>query len=190
MMADSSEIGYLEARRILETNYGEPHVVVDAYVRAITEGPFIRSGDSEGLAKLASSMRNCLIACCGLASVGLNTQHKVGSVFNWLPRSLHEKFMSEVSNKLKNSKLITFKGLTEFAESLARMERSSFGQLSPNKMIESMIMTADKNRYVRRSSQPFPKQKLRRLSSRCHPVIEFGNVLSFKSCRYRIAGSP
>ena len=160
MMADSSEIGYLEARRILETNYGEPHVVVDAYVRAITERPFIRSGDSEGLAKLASSMRNCLIACSGLASAGLNTQHKVGSVFKRLPRSLHEKFMSEVkcSNKLKNSKLITFKGLTEFAESLARMERSSFGQLSPNKMIESMIMTADKNRYVRRSLQPFPNK--------------------------------
>ena len=68
IMADSSEIGYREVRRILETNYGQSHVVVDVYVRAITERPFIRSGASEGLAKLASSMRNCLIACNGLAS--------------------------------------------------------------------------------------------------------------------------
>ena len=109
IMADSSEIGNLEARRILETNYGQSHVVVDAYVRIITEGPFIRSSDSEGLATLASSMRNCLIARSGLASAGLDTQHTVGSVFKRLPKSLQEKFMSEVSNKIKNNKLITFK---------------------------------------------------------------------------------
>ena len=38
IMADSSEIGYLEARRILETNYGQSHVVVDAYVKALQRG--------------------------------------------------------------------------------------------------------------------------------------------------------
>ena len=39
IMVDSSEIGYLEAHRILETNNGQSYVVVDAYVRAITERP-------------------------------------------------------------------------------------------------------------------------------------------------------
>ena len=75
-------------RGILETNYGQSHVVVDPYVRAITEGPFIRTSDSEGFAKLASSMRNCLIACSGLPIAGLDTQNTVGSVFKRLSKSL------------------------------------------------------------------------------------------------------
>ena len=152
IMADSSEIGYLEARRILETNYGQSHVVVDAYVRAITEGPFIRSGDSEGLAKLASSMRNCLIACSGLPSAGLDTQHTVGSVFKRLPKGLQEKFMSEVSNELENNKLITFKDLTGFVERHASMERSFLGQLSLSK--------GDRKHDHDRRQEPLRKKKV------------------------------
>ena len=108
-------------------------VIVDAYVRTITEGPFIRSNDSEGLAKLASSMRNYLIACSGLASAELHTQHTVCSVFKRLPKSLQKKLTPEVSSKCENNKLITFKDLTEFVERHARMKRSFFGQLSLSK---------------------------------------------------------
>ena len=69
--------------------------------------------------------------------------------------------MSEVSTVLENSKLVTFKDLTGFVERHARMEQSFLWQLSLSaKMIRSMIMIADKNRYVRRRSlQPFQKQK-------------------------------
>ena len=133
IMVDSSEIGYRAAQRILETNYGQSHIVVDAYVRTITEGPFIRSNNSEGLAKLASFMRNCLITCSGLASAGLDTQHTLGSVFKRLPKSLQEEFTSEASNKLENSKLITFKDLIGFVERHDRMDRSFLGQPSPSR---------------------------------------------------------
>ena len=45
ILASSSEIGYLEARRILETSYGHSHIVIDAYVKTVTEGPSIRVGN-------------------------------------------------------------------------------------------------------------------------------------------------
>ena len=53
ILACSSEIGYLEARRILETNYGQSHIVVDAYVKTVTEGPSLCIGDVQSLSHLA-----------------------------------------------------------------------------------------------------------------------------------------
>ena len=39
VMISSPELGYLEARKILETWYGQEHSIVNAYVRKLTEGP-------------------------------------------------------------------------------------------------------------------------------------------------------
>ena len=56
VLASSSEIGYLEARRILEANYGQSPIVVDVYVKTVTEDPGIRAGDVQGLSQLARAM--------------------------------------------------------------------------------------------------------------------------------------
>jgi len=85
-----------EHRRILETNYGQSHIVVDAYVRTLIEGPSLRANDPDSLAKLARDMKNCLITGRGFVGAGLDTQHTVGSIFR-LPKDLQDKFLSEVS---------------------------------------------------------------------------------------------
>ena len=106
ILASSSEIGYLEARRILETSYGQSHIVVDSCVKTVAEGPSIRVCNVQGLSQLARAMRICLITCTGLSSAGLDTQQTIGSVFKRLPRDLQDKFMSEFSIKLERNDLI------------------------------------------------------------------------------------
>ena len=133
ILASSSEIGYLEARRILEINYGQSHIIVDAYVKTVTEGPSLRTGDVQSLSHLARAMRNCLITCSGLSSAGLDTQQTIGSVFKRLPKDLQDKFMSEFSTKLERNELVTFKDLTEFVERRSRMGKSYLGQLTLGK---------------------------------------------------------
>ena len=99
ILASSSEIGCLEVRRILETSYGQSHIVVDACVKTVTEGTDIRVGDVQGLSQLAGAMRNCLITCAGLSCAGLDTQQNIGSVFKQLPRDLQDKFIFKVFSK-------------------------------------------------------------------------------------------
>ena len=40
IMARTPELGYVEARKILETQCGQEHAIVTAHVKRFTEGPF------------------------------------------------------------------------------------------------------------------------------------------------------
>ena len=95
VMISSPELGYLEARKILETWYGQEHSIVNAYVRKLTEGPQIRSNDAVALSQLARDMKNCEMSCAGMSSAGLDTQHTVASIFKRLPRYMQDKFMEQ-----------------------------------------------------------------------------------------------
>ena len=100
VMCGNAELGYLEARKILEQTYGQAHVVINAHVKGLTEGPLIRANDFKALAQLARDIRNCLITCKGIDGSGLDTQHTVGSIFQRLPKGLQDKFMGSASSKL------------------------------------------------------------------------------------------
>ena len=130
VMCGNAELGYLEARKILEQTYGQAHVVINAHVKGLTEGPLIRANDFKALAQLARDMRNCLITCKGIDGSGLDTQHTVGSIFQRLPKGLQDKFMGSASSKLERNELVTFADLTEFVEKRVRVGKSFLGQLS------------------------------------------------------------
>jgi len=52
-MAASPELNYFKAQNILQTNYGQSHIVVGTYVRTLTEGPSLHANDSVSLTKIA-----------------------------------------------------------------------------------------------------------------------------------------
>ena len=130
ILARSPDLGYDEARRILEVNFGQEHAIVSAYVRKLTEGPPIRSNDKSALAQLARDMRNCEISCGAMSSAGLNTQHTVASIFKRLPANLQDKFMASVGPQLERGQPILFSQLSVFLERRSLIEKSFLGQLA------------------------------------------------------------
>ena len=129
IMASTPNLGYFEARRILEILYGQDHTIVSAYINKIVNGPPIKANDCQALAALGRDMRNCLMACSGLKSAGLDTQQTVSSVFTLLPRHLQDKFMASVTIQLETGPPITFAMLADFVERRSLVEAGFLGQV-------------------------------------------------------------
>ena len=83
--ARSSELGYFEARRILESLYGQNHTVASSSVSKLIEGPLLKPNDHSGLYALSRDMHNYLMACNYLDSAGLDTQQIVSGILKRLP---------------------------------------------------------------------------------------------------------
>ena len=129
IMARTPDLGYFEARRILERLYGQDHTIVSAYINKIVNGPPIKANDRQALAALGRDMRNCLMACGSLNSAGLDTQQTVSSVFTRLPRHLQDKFMASVTMHLETGRPVTFAMLADFVERRSLVEASFLGQV-------------------------------------------------------------
>ena len=114
VMVSTPELGYLEARKILETWYGQEHSIVNAYVRKLTGGPPLRPNNAGALSQLARDMKNCEMSCAGMSSAGLDTKHTVASIFKRLPRYMQDKFMATVSSQLHAGHPILFSQLSQF----------------------------------------------------------------------------
>ena len=128
-MARTPDLGYFEARRILERLYGQDHTIVSAYINKVVNGPPIKANDRQVLAAVGLDMRNCLMACSSLNSAGLDTQQTVSSVFTRLPRHLQVKFMASVTMQLETGRPITFAMLTDFVERRSLVEASFLEQV-------------------------------------------------------------
>ena len=125
IMARTPELGYLEARKILETQYGQEHSIVTAHVRRLTESPPLKQNNQVALSQLARNMRTCEICCAGIASAGLDTQHIISCMFKRLPRCLQDKCLSELGPPLEQGGAITFSQLSSFTLGRAQIEKAS-----------------------------------------------------------------
>ena len=133
IMCDSPDVGYWKARHILEENFGQIGGVINAYVKKLTEGPPIKSNDSDGILKFARDLYNCELTCGSRPESGLDSQQVVGKVFARLPRSLQEKFISSVSFQLEKGQPITFSQLSQFMQKHSHVERSFLNQIVKSK---------------------------------------------------------
>ena len=86
----NAEAGYLKARKLLESNFGQKHKIAMAYVDKVTNGPFIRAEDSEALESFATLLASCT-----------NTLKAIGT-----PASLKARI---VCGRLSNDFLRSFK---------------------------------------------------------------------------------
>ena len=55
----NAEAGYLKARKLLESNFGQKHKIAMAYVDKVTNGPVIRAEDAEALESFATLLASC-----------------------------------------------------------------------------------------------------------------------------------
>jgi len=126
----TADQGYVEARRILERQYGSKHAVVGTYLDKLLGGPPLKAGDTEGLRQLARDMRNCEIACHGYLQTDLDTQQTVGSIFRRLPQAMQEGFLASVSPQLETGrKSITFSQLSEYVQRKQQVSDSYLGRM-------------------------------------------------------------
>ena len=142
-MCESPDIGYWEARRILEENYGQMSDIVNAYISKLTDGPPIMSGDSDVILKLARDLQKCEITGRDRLNPGLDTQQTIGKSFAWLPRNLQDKFLSSVSYLLEKGEPITFSQLSQFMQRHSCVERSYVNQIAkgrPDRQFASNTM--------------------------------------------------
>ena len=160
IMCESPDIGYWEARRILEENYGQMSGIVNAYISKLTDGPTIKSGDSDAILKLARDLQNCEITCRDRRNSGLDTQQTIGKIFARLPRSLQDKFLSSVSYQLEKGEPITFSQLSQFMQRHSCVERSYLTQIAkgrPDRQFASNTMfKKPSSRYTVHSTQNRP----------------------------------
>ena len=63
IMCDSPDVGYWKARHILEENFGQIGGIINAYVKKLTEGPPIKSNNSDGILKFARDLYNFELTC-------------------------------------------------------------------------------------------------------------------------------
>ena len=56
----NAEAGFLKARKLLESNFGQKHKIAMAYVDKVTNGPFIRTEDSKALESFATLLASCM----------------------------------------------------------------------------------------------------------------------------------
>lgn len=149
ILARTPELGYFEARRILELQFGQEHSIVTAHVNGLTGGPPLRSNDHSAISQLARDMRNCEICCAGMESAGLNTQHTISSIFKRLPRYLQDKFVSELGVQFELGEPATFAQLSSFIQRRAQIERSFLGQILNRKPDKSSPQNPPASRPVR-----------------------------------------
>ena len=133
IMCDYSELGYVEARKILEDTYGQEHNIIDAYISKLTDGPPIKMNDTEAIRQLAADMRSCAIACDGRPESSLNAHVTIGNIFKRLPNNLQDKFLSSISMQLERGRPATFSQLSEFLQRTTRLQNTYLGQMVCNR---------------------------------------------------------
>ncbi|XP_077968809.1 uncharacterized protein LOC120340131 [Styela clava] len=126
-----AERGYELARSILHRNYGQRHLIIDAHLQLLTEGPSIKANDVNAWDELVTQARNCLIvfkeydARCSLDD--LTTLRKIVKRF---PIQHLWKFAHIANEKYTNGDIVNFDTLLTFMETVSNVNRSGFGKLA------------------------------------------------------------
>lgn len=112
-----SEQGYLEARKLLHREYGDPFKVATAYIKKATNWPTIKPNDGHGLKQLSYFLTKCVNAMQGIEHMCvLNHAPNMQSIVIRLPVFLQNKWRDHVcrvrqSNESQN---VNFEDLVSF----------------------------------------------------------------------------
>ena len=111
--------GYMEARRLLQKEYGDPYKISTAYLNKILHWAPIRYDDSQGLNRLSMFLTKCRIAMKSTSYMSaLDHAPNMQSVVSKLPANLQSKWRNQVLKKKKRSEggVISFADLADFVE--------------------------------------------------------------------------
>lgn len=135
----SPDEGYLEARRLLQKEYGDPYKISTVYLNKILQWSPIRFDDDQGLKRLSVFLTKCTIAMKSISRMRvLDHAPNMQAVVFKLPTNLEAKWRYQVLKKKKRvNGAMRFADLAEFVESiLESANHPVFGREALNKRKE------------------------------------------------------
>ena len=133
--------GYVEARRLLQKEYGDPFKISTAYLNKILRWAPIRFDDNQGLKRLSIFLTKCTVAMKNISYMRvLDHAPNMQAIVSKLPANLQAKWRDHVFKKKKReSSLICFADLAEFVEYASESANDPvFGKEALNKTKEDV----------------------------------------------------
>lgn len=114
----SPDEGYVEARRLLQKEYGDPYKISTSYLNKILQWSPVRFDDNQGLKRLLIFLTKCTIAMKSISYMHvLDHAPNMQAVVSKLPANLRAKWRDQVFKKKKRENGVTcFADLAEFVE--------------------------------------------------------------------------
>ena len=112
------DAGYMEARQLLQKEYGNLYKISNAYLNKILHWAPIKYYDNQGLKRLSIFLTKCKIAMKSISYMHvLNHAPNMQSVVSKLHTNLQAKWRDKVfKKKRKEDGIICFADLTDFVE--------------------------------------------------------------------------
>ena len=108
--------GYLQARRLLKENYGDPYKIANAFLQKASEWPILKYGDDKGLNQFSVF----LIQCCSMKSLSymklLDHPHSIQNLVTKLPLSMQERWRREAKAIHERGQEITLADLSKLVK--------------------------------------------------------------------------
>ncbi|TGZ63690.1 hypothetical protein CRM22_006778 [Opisthorchis felineus] len=109
------EEGYAEALRILESRFGDPHIIATISIEELTEGPTLKADDHKALISLANDMTICSATLKQLQYPNdLNSCRTIGAIVARLPTNMQTELFSLTAKSFKFKRDPRFDELANF----------------------------------------------------------------------------
>ncbi len=134
-------VGYAEARRILDREFGDTYKISSAYLNQIMSWGTIKHDNPNSLRKFAVFLRKCHYAMQGITDLTiLNYLPNLQMIVTKLPNYLQGKWRDQANRiKMQEGRSPTFLDLTQFVESASETAndpvfgKTALDKLTPNK---------------------------------------------------------
>ena len=145
---DSDE-GYIEARRLLNKEYGDPYKISMAYVQKILNWTPIKFDEGKVLKSLSFFLIKCKIAMKSISHMSvLNHAPNMQAVVSKLPFHLQAKWRDQAAKTRRNGGTANFENLVDFIESAADSANDPvFGKEALNKSKENFKKSEKKDGF-------------------------------------------
>ena len=147
----------LEALSVLKTRFGQPYMIVDAFIVSIVKGPSVMNGDGKSLQKLADKCQFVLKTLESMKSLNeINTDH-MRKIVARLPYYNQSRWRDRASVILRERGLPpNFRDLTEFLQNRAQSE---------NNPLYGNLKDSEKDNYANRMKKEERKKREDPISS-------------------------
>lgn len=141
-------VGYTEAKKQLEIQFGNRFKIASAYMTKALNWPVMKPEDGNGLRSYALFLRSCYHTMQDIDGLReLENSTNLRQIASKLPFRLRDKWRVNVCNMQDQDKRVTYKDLVEFIEKQSRaMLDPVFGDLSSSS-------TAEAKRFLKPKAQ-------------------------------------
>ncbi|CAB4026752.1 Hypothetical predicted protein, partial [Paramuricea clavata] len=117
------DIGYAEARRLIDEKYGDPYNISNAFIKKMTEWPMLKPGDDDGLNRFSTFLTQCFSAMKSLSYLTiLDHPHNLQTLVKKLPFHLQDRRRRVASKaRVRHRNMPSFDSFANFIKDEAKV---------------------------------------------------------------------